>query len=156
MANMPRIIDALPPVLKENVQAMDLSNTVIVGKFGESREDELVPIRTMKEAFETFEPAVEISVTTTEGDKATERLRFKEIKDFEAERVVNQSEALTDLSVTADVYGHLKANLSTSPKWKKVFENPEMRAGLVELLDQLLAIVDPDGKTKGSEDEGRA
>ena len=155
MANMPRITDVLPPVLKDNVRAMDLSNTVIVGQFGENRENELVPVKTMKEAFQTFEPSTEITVENTEGDQVNEVLRFKELKDFEAERVVSQSDALTDLSVSVDVYGHLKANLGKSPKWKKVFEDPEMRQGLVELLDQLLAIVDPEGKTKGAEQEGR-
>jgi predicted component of type VI protein secretion system len=153
MATYPRITDALPPVLKENVQNMDLSNTVIVGQFGEARENELTEIRTLKEAFETYEPSVEVEVNTVDGEKKTEVLQFKELRDFEVERIVPQSEGLTELSVTADVYADLKANLSKSPTWKKVFEDPAMKQGLVELLDQLLAIVDPDGKTKRAEDE---
>ena len=153
MANLPRIIGALPPVLKENVQAMDLSNTIIVGRFGGAKENELSPVKTIKEAFDTYEPSVEVNLTDAAGEKVTEDLRFKELKDFDVERLVPQSKALTELSATVDVYADLKTNLAKSPRWKKVFEDPAMREGLVDLLDQMLAILDPDGKTKDADEE---
>jgi hypothetical protein len=155
MANLPKIIGALPPVLKENVQAMDLSNTIIVGRFGEAKENELTPVKTLKEAFDTYEPSVEVGLTDVAGEKVSERLRFKELKDFEVERVVSQSKALSELSATVDVYADLKANLAKSPRWKKVFEDPAMREGLVDLLDQMLAILDPEGKTKDPDEQSK-
>ncbi len=146
-----RLIDALPAELKENVQAMDLSNTIIVGEFGEHKQNELVPVPTIKKAFETYEPSVEISVETVDGDTASEVLRFRELKDFEVERVVPQSKALSELSAAVDVYADLKGTLGKSPKWKKLFEDPKLRAGLVELLDQMLKVIDPEDKTKVAE-----
>lgn len=152
MAKLPRITDALTPELTEQVQSMDLSNTVIVGEFGEARQNELAPVRNMKEAFATYEPSVEVDVTSVKGDKVNEQIRFKEIKDFEVERVIPQSEALTELSATVDVYADLKAQLAKSPRWKKLFEDPDSRAGVTEMLNQILEILDPDGKTKDEEE----
>ncbi len=151
MAKLPRITDALTPELTEQVQSMDLSNTVVVGEFGANRQNELTPVRTVKEAFEVYEPSVEVDLTTAKGDKVNEQLRFTDLKSFEVEQVIPQSEAMTELSATVDVYADLKAQLAKSPRWKKAFEDAETRAGLIELMEQMLAILDPEGKTKDEE-----
>ena len=154
MANLPRITDAVPLDLAQQVQDLETSNTIIVGKFGEDRENELTEVKTLKEAFQTYEPAAEVNLTTADGDQHTELLRFHELNDFNVEKLVPQSPTLTTLSVTADVYSDLKSQLAKSPKWKKVFEDPQTREGLVDLLEQMLTMLDPEGRTKG-EDEGK-
>lgn len=146
-----RPIDSIPPEIMENPKDLKTNITVIADKFGDAREDELTEVPTLKDAFKIFQPKADLELTDEAGETVNETVRFQELKDMEYERLVPKSKTLTTLATAVDVYADLRKQLASSPRWRKIMEDPEARVVLVELLEQYLHMLESKAKRDGEE-----
>ena len=74
--------------------------------------------KSMREVFEHYQPTKEgVALETEEGGAVYENFEFKQIKDFEDEQLIAQSELLSSKKAKIDAYNSVIRQLEKNKKW---------------------------------------
>lgn len=99
--------------------------------------------KSMKDVFEHYQPLVEgVALSTEDGGAVYEDFKFRQIKDFEDEQLVEQSELLSDCKSRIDAYKSVVCQLEKNKTLRNVIKNTETRESLKNAIKALLAELD--------------
>lgn len=128
------------------VSVIDTNKTLIIDQFTSDADGEVPELledaRTLKDVFQRFNPSVEVDFTDEDGSTVTETLRFKEIKDFEANggkgKLVSNSPFLSGLKDEMDNAAKIRKQIEQNKRLREMLKNPESREELKQYLQQML------------------
>lgn len=96
--------------------------------------------KSMKEVFEHFQPTKEgITLSTEEGGTVYEDFQFKQIKDFEDEQLIAQSELLSEKKAKIDAYNSVIRQMEKNKTLRNALKEDTAHENLKNALKALLA-----------------
>lgn len=96
--------------------------------------------KSMKEVFEHYQPTKEgIALLTEEGGTVYESFEFKQIKDFDDEQLIAQSELLSEKKGKIDAYNSVIRQLEKNKTLRNVLKNDAARKDMMNALQALLS-----------------
>ena len=94
----------------------------------------------MKDVFEHYQPCKEgVTLSTEEGGAVYEDFEFRQIKDFEDEQLIAQSELLSGKKAKIDAYNSVIRQLEKNKTLRNALKNAAARSDLKNALKALLA-----------------
>lgn len=99
--------------------------------------------KNLNEVFEHYQPSKEgIALETEEGSAVYEDFEFRQIKDFEDERLIEQSPLLSDKKAKIDAYNAIIRQLQKNKPLRTAIKDAESRESLLNVLKALKAEID--------------
>lgn len=96
--------------------------------------------KSMKEVFEHYQPSKEgIALETEEGGAVYESFEFKQIKDFEDEQLIEQSELLSGKKAKIDAYNSVIRQLEKNKTLRSTLKDDASKENLKNALKALLS-----------------
>lgn len=96
--------------------------------------------KSMKEVFEYYQPSKEgIALETEEGGAVYENFEFRQIKDFEDEQLIEQSELLSGKKAKIDAYNSVIRQLEKNKTLRNTFKDDSSKENLKNALKALLS-----------------
>ena len=96
--------------------------------------------KSMKDVFEHYQPSKEgVKLSTEEGGAVYEDFEFRQIKDFEDEQLIAQSELLSGKKAKNDAYNSVIRQLEKNKTLRNALKNDAARGDLKNALKALLA-----------------
>lgn len=128
----------------EAIKLLHDNKTAIVSKFTADSMSQ-VPvegIQKLQEAFDHFQPQVDITHTTEEGQEVNETLNFTSLSAFTIKGMIEQSEFLQELKGKEDDYQTLIKRLMTNKVFQKLLADPAGKAAFLEALNAMIVELD--------------
>ncbi len=125
----------------EAIQEIPQNRTLLVEKLTEFppvKPKMVKNIKTVEEAFEHFNPRVDMTFTDDEGMQTKETLSFKNVGDFGKNGITNQSEFLKDLDTEKEQYLKIVKQLKTNKILRLALADPDAKQALLETIGGLL------------------
>lgn len=95
--------------------------------------------KSMKEVFEHYQPSKEgITLETEEGGAVYENFEFRQIKDFEDEQLIEQSELLSSKKAKIDAYNSVIRQLEKNKTLRNTLKDDSSKENLKNALKALL------------------
>lgn len=95
--------------------------------------------KSMKEVFEHYQPSKEgIALETEEGGAVYENFEFRQIKDFEDEQLIEQSELLSGKKSKIDAYNSVIRQLEKNKTLRNTLKDDSSKENLKNALKALL------------------
>ena len=99
--------------------------------------------KSMKEVFEHYQPSKKgVTMETEEGGAVYEDFDFKQIKDFEDEQLIAQSELLGSAKGKIDAYNSVIRQLEKNKTLRNTLKDEAARGNLKNALKALLAEIE--------------
>lgn len=99
--------------------------------------------KNLNEVFEHYRPSKEgVALETEERGSVYEDFRFTQIKDFEDDRLIEQSELLSDKKAKIDAYNAIIRQLQKNKTLRNALKDAPSRASLLNVLKSLRAEID--------------
>ena len=96
--------------------------------------------KSMKEVFEHYQPGKEgVALETEEGGVVYEDFGFKQIKDFEDEQLIAQSDLLSGKKAKIDAYNSIIRQLEKNKALRNALKDDASRENLKNALKALLS-----------------
>ncbi len=128
----------------EAIKLLHDNKTAIISKFtADSMSQAPVEgIQKLQEAFDHFQPQVDVSHTTEDGQEINETLNFTSMSAFTVKGMIEQSGYLQELKGKEDDYQTLIKRLMTNKVFQKLLADPVGKAAFVEALNAMIAELD--------------
>ncbi|MFN3380544.1 MAG: hypothetical protein ACK41O_13885 [Runella zeae] len=128
----------------EAIKLLHDNKTAIVSKFtADSMSQAPVEgIQKLQDAFDHFQPQVDITHTTEEGQEVNETLNFTSLSAFTIKGMIEQSEFLQELKGKEDDYQTLIKRLMTNKVFQKLLADPAGKAAFLEALNAMIVELD--------------
>lgn len=95
--------------------------------------------KSMKEVFEHYQPSKEgIALETEDGGAVYENFEFRQIKDFEDEQLIEQSELLSSKKAKIDAYNSVIRQLEKNKTLRNTLKDDSSKENLKNALKALL------------------
>ena len=95
--------------------------------------------KSMKEVFEHYQPSKEgIALETEEGGAVYENFEFRQIKDFEDEQLIEQSELLSGKKAKIDAYNSVIRQLEKNKTLRNTLKDDSSKENLKNALKAIL------------------
>ncbi|MBM6845080.1 hypothetical protein [Phocaeicola plebeius] len=136
----------------ESIAEIPSNRTLIVQKLTD--EDPSAPecvygLQTVEDVFQRFEPTVELEHTDAEGQEVKETMTFRNLGDFGANKIKENSEFLSELDIEREQSIKIARQLTSNRALQKVIENPETRNALADVIESTIQeILAAQGKSK--------
>lgn len=99
--------------------------------------------KSMKDVFEHYQPSKKgVTMETEEGGAVYEDFDFKQIKDFEDEQLIAQSELLSSAKNKVDAYNSVIRQLEKNKTLRNTLKDEAARGNLKNALKALLAEIE--------------
>lgn len=95
-------------------------------------------LETVEDVFERFKPSVTLEHQDQEGNEIREVLEFLNLGDFGAKSIKDKSTFLSQLDVKREQLLKISRQLTTNRALLKAIADPEIRAALIENLEDAL------------------
>jgi hypothetical protein len=95
-------------------------------------------LKSIDEVFENYSPSVEMEFHDGEGGSHKETLNFRNLGDFGAKGITNQSEFLKNLTAQKEQNQKIIKQLKTNKLLQKAFENEEYKTALLNAISALI------------------
>ncbi len=95
-------------------------------------------LETVADVFERFKPSVTLEHQDQEGNEIREVLEFLNLGDFGAKSIKDKSAFLSQLDVKREQLLKISRQLTTNRALLKAIADPEIRAALIENLEDAL------------------
>ncbi len=128
----------------EAIKLLHDNKTAIISKFtADSMSQARVEgIQKLQDAFDHFQPQVDVSHTTEDGQEVNETLNFTSMSAFTVKGMIEQSGYLQELKGKEDDYQTLIKRLMTNKVFQKLLADPVGKAAFVEALNAMIAELD--------------
>ena len=148
MAKKTVITKVLDANAQDGVMEFPQNRTLYVDQFTDNapntdEEREGFKPKNLNEVFEHYQPSKEgVALETEEGGSVYEDFEFRQIKDFEDDRLIEQSELLSEKKAKIDAYNAIVRQLQKNKPLRNALKDAESRASLLNVLKSLKAEID--------------
>ncbi len=128
----------------EAIKLLHDNKTAIINKFtADSMSQAPVEgIQKLQDAFDHFQPEIDVSHTTEDGQEVSETLHFTNMTAFSVKGMIEQSGFLQELKGKQDDYQTLIKRLMTNKVFQKLLADPAGKAAFLEALEGMMAELD--------------
>ena len=124
--------------VNESISDIPSNRTLIVQKLTD--EAPVAPecvygLQTVADVFERFEPAVDLQYTDAEGNESTEIMKFANLGDFEAKKIMEHSDFLSKLDIEREQSVKIARQLMSNRALQKALENPAAKQAIMEVIE---------------------
>ena len=128
----------------EAIKLLHDNKTAIISKFtADSMSQAPVEgIQKLQDAFDHFQPEVDVTHTTEDGAEVNETLHFTSVSAFTVKGMIEQSGFLQELKGKEDDYQTIIKRLMTNKVFQKLLADPAGKAAFLEALNAMIAELD--------------
>jgi hypothetical protein len=128
----------------EAIKLLHDNKTAIINKFTADSISQapVEGIQKLQDAFDHFQPQVDVTHTTEDGGEVNETLHFTNVSAFSVKGMIEQSGFLQELKGKEDDYQTLIKRLMTNKVFQKLLADPAGKAAFVEALNAMIQELD--------------
>lgn len=148
MAKKTVITKVLDANAQDGVIEFPQNRTLYVDQFTDNapntdEEREGFKPKNLNDVFEHYQPSKEgVALETEEGGAVYEDFEFHQIKDFEDERLIEQSALLSEKKAKIDAYNAIVRQLQKNKPLRNALKDPVSRASLLNVMKSLMAEIE--------------
>lgn len=135
----------------EAIAEIPSNRTLLVQKLTEEaplQPETVYGLETLEDVFERFQPSVELEFQDQEGNEIPEKLDFKELSDFSAKKLKENSPFLSQLNIEREQYLKISRLLSSNKALLKSLSDEEARAEMIQVLEASLVELEDASRIK--------
>lgn len=125
----------------ESIADIPSNRTLLVQKLTDEAPvspETVYALQTVEDVFEHFSPSVNVEMQDDNGEDVLETMRFKNLGDFNADKLKENSDFLSKLDVEKEQNIKIARQLSSNKALLKALANPETRQAILDLLQSSL------------------
>ena len=125
----------------ESIADIPSNRTLLVQKLTDEAPvspETVYGLQTVEDVFEHFSPSVNVEMQDDNGEDVLETMRFKNLGDFNADKLKENSDFLSKLDVEKEQNIKIARQLSSNKAVLKALANPETRQAILDLLQSSL------------------
>lgn len=125
----------------ESIADIPSNRTLLVQKLTDEAPvspETVYGLQTVEDVFEHFSPSVQLEMQNDSGEDVTETMYFKNLGDFDSEKLKENSAFLSKLDVEKEQNIKIARQLSSNKALLKALANPEIRQAVIDLLQSSL------------------
>ena len=125
----------------ESIADIPSNRTLLVQKLTDEAPvspETVYGLQTVEDVFEHFSPSVNVEMQDDNGEDVLETMRFKNLGDFNADKLKENSDFLSKLDVEKEQNIKIARQLSSNKALLKALANPETRQAISDLLQSSL------------------
>ena len=125
----------------ESIADIPSNRTLLVQKLTDETPvspETVYGLQTVEDVFEHFSPSVNVEMQDDNGEDVLETMRFKNLGDFNADKLKENSDFLSKLDVEKEQNIKIARQLSSNKALLKALANPETRQAILDLLQSSL------------------
>lgn len=134
----------IPEETSEAIKFLQENKTAMVGKFtaDSMTQAPVQGVQKLQEAFDTFQPQVDVTHETEDGQEVSETLFFQNLTAFSKQGIVDQSAFLQALQQQEDNYQTLIKRLMTNKAFQKLLTDPQAKKAFIDALNTMAQELD--------------
>lgn len=134
----------IPEETSEAIKFLQENKTAMVGKFtaDSMTQAPVQGVQKLQEAFDTFQPQVDVTHETEDGQEVSETLFFQNLTAFSKQGIVDQSAFLQALQQQEDNYQALIKRLMTNKAFQKLLADPQAKKAFIDALNAMAQELD--------------
>lgn len=135
----------------EAIAEIPSNRTLLVQKLTEEaplQPETIYGLETLEDVFERFQPSVELEFQDQEGNEIPEKIDFKELSDFSAKKLKENSPFLSQLNIEREQYLKISRLLSSNKALLKSLSDEEARAEMIQVLEASLVELEDASRIK--------
>lgn len=134
----------IPEETSEAVKFLQENKTAMVGKFttDSMSQGPVEGVQKLQEAFDTFQPQVDVTHETEDGEEVNETLFFQNLTAFSKQGIIDQSAFLQALQSQEDNYQSLIKRLMSNKAFQKLLADPQAKQAFIDALNVMAAELD--------------
>ncbi|QHV96081.1 MULTISPECIES: hypothetical protein [Spirosoma] len=127
----------IPEETSEAIKFLQENKTAMVGKFtADSMSQAPVEgVQKLQDAFDTFQPEVDVTHETEDGEEVNETLFFQNLTAFSKQGIIDQSAFLQALQSQEDNYQSLIKRLMSNKAFQKLLADPQAKQAFIDALN---------------------
>ena len=106
------------------------------------KPEPITGLKTINEAFQHFEPRVNVSFETAEGKPVNEELKFRDLGDFGKDGLISQSPFLSETRTQQETYHKIAKQLRTNKILKSALQTQESRQAFLQAIQAMMEEID--------------
>ena len=125
----------------ESIADIPSNRTLLVQKLTDEAPvspETVYGLQTVEDVFEHFSPSVNVEMQDDNGEDVLETMRFKNLGDFNADKLKENSDFLSKIDVEKEQNIKIARQLSSNKALLKALANPETRQAILDLLQSSL------------------
>ena len=125
----------------ESIADIPSNRTLLVQKLTDEAPvspETVYGLQTVEDVFEHFSPSVNVEMQDDNGEDVLETMRFKNLGDFNADKLKENSDFLSKLDVEKEQNIKIARQLSSNKALLKALANPETGQDILDLLQSSL------------------
>lgn len=125
----------------ESIADIPSNRTLLVQKLTDEAPvspETVYGLQTVEDVFEHFSPSINVEMQDDNGEDVLETMRFKNLGDFNADKLKENSDFLSKLDVEKEQNIKIARQLSSNKALLKALANPETRQAILDLLQSSL------------------
>lgn len=125
----------------ESIADIPSNRTLLVQKLTDEAPvspETVYGLQTVEDVFEHFSPSVNVEMQDDNGEDVLETMRFKNLGDFNADKLKENSDFLSKLDVEKEQNIKIARQLSSNKALLKALANLETRQAILDLLQSSL------------------
>lgn len=134
----------IPEETSEAIKFLQENKTAMVGKFTADSMSQapVTDVQKLQEAFDTFQPQVDVTHQTEAGEDVNETLFFQNLTAFSKQGIIDQSAFLQALQAEEDNYQSLIKRLMSNKAFQKLLADPQAKQAFIDALNVMAQELD--------------
>lgn len=134
----------IPEETSEAIKFLQENKTAMVGKFtADSMSQAPVEgVQKLQDAFDTFQPEVDVTHQTEDGEEVNETLFFQNLTAFSKQGIIDQSAFMQALQAQEDNYQSLIKRLMSNKAFQKLLADPQAKKAFIDALNSMAQELD--------------
>ncbi len=134
----------IPEETSEAIKFLQENKTAMVGKFtADSMSQAPVEgVQKLQDAFDTFQPEVDVTHKTEDGEEVNETLFFQNLTAFSKQGIIDQSAFMQALQAQEDNYQSLIKRLMSNKAFQKLLADPQAKKAFIDALNAMAQELD--------------
>ncbi len=135
--------NAVEQTASEAIADIAQNRTMFIQKLTADEPDAIKPkavynLTNTEQVFEHYKPNVNIEFERPDGSTVNEDLHFRNVGDFAAKNMTNQSSFLSDFNTQQEQYQKMMKQLKNNKLMKSALENPDTKSAFINALNALI------------------
>lgn len=123
----------------ESIADIPSNRTLLIQKLTDEAPvtpESVYGLQTVEDVFEKFTPTVQLEHKDEDGSEVKETMTFKNLGDFDAKKIKENSEFLSKLEVEKEQNMKISRQLSSNRALLKALENPDTKQAIIQMLEE--------------------
>lgn len=122
----------------ESIADIPSNRTLIVQKLTDeapTAPESVYGLETIGDVFERFEPTVDLQHVDAEGNEVKEIMTFKDLGDFGAKKIKENSDFLSKLDIEKEQGVKISRQLTSNRALQKALEDPDVKRAMMDVIE---------------------